>query len=87
MRHVKAIAVVAVAVGLALGPAGASGQHQRMQGMATGRTASSAKITTQNDTQQHILTIRVGPVSLPGSPGHMTMIEAPNLYLSIPFDG
>ena len=87
MRHVKTIIVVIVAAGLALGPSRARGQRQGMRGMDMGASASNAKITAQNDPRQHILTIRVGPVSLPGSPGHMTMLEAPNLHFSIPFDG
>jgi hypothetical protein len=86
-RGLVVAAASCLGVGLAIGAAGFSGPQSRMPGMTMGPTAASAKLTVNNDTKRKILTIRVGPVLMPGVPGRTTMFDGPHLHFAIPFNG
>lgn len=50
-------------------------------------TSKTAKLTVADNPEAHEMTVRVGPVSLSGYAGHMTVAQPPTLWLTIPFDG
>ena len=58
-------------------------QHEHMP---MGRQAASARLEASNDTKANLLTVRVGPLDLPAHAG-MSVAQAPELTLTIPFDG
>ena len=49
--------------------------------------ASPAKLWLANDSGQHVLTARLGPLNLPAHTGHMAMLQPAPQILEIPFDG
>ncbi len=51
------------------------------------RKALGVKLDVKDDAARHTLTVRVGPLDLPAHATHHTVAQAPDQYLTIPFDG
>ncbi len=68
----------------------AAAQHdtQHMAGMNMPmRKAQGVKLELKDDAAHKVLTVRVGPLDLPAHSTHRTVAQAPDQYLTIPFDG
>jgi hypothetical protein len=61
-------------------------QHMGHQGMAMQR-AQGVKLEVREDATRHSLTVRVGPLNLPAHSSHHSVAQAPDQFLTIPFDG
>jgi hypothetical protein len=61
------------------------GDMPGMHHMAASR-ALGVKLTLANDEARHVLTVRLGPLSLPARAG-MNVPQAPDQHFTIPFDG
>jgi len=77
-------AILAVVFG-AVGLAGAQHDMQHMGHMHMAR-AANVKLDLQNDEAGHVLTLRLGPLSLPANAG-MNVAQAPDLTTTVPVDG
>lgn len=51
------------------------------------KTSSNAQLDIQDNSAAQILTLRVGPLTLPANSSHTDVAQAPELFLKIPFDG
>jgi len=58
-----------------------------MQGGMHHATATGVTLTTASDTNSRIITLRVGPMSLPANTSHLKMPQPPDLVWSIPMTG
>ena len=50
------------------------------------KKATGVMLTASNDDNRHVLTLRLGPLSLPGGAG-MNVAQAPDLHWTVPIDG
>ena len=62
-------------------------QHEHHPSMSAMKISPQARLEVQNDAAAQSLTVRVGPLDLPGSSDHMAVAQAPAFFLEIPFDG
>lgn len=66
-------------------------QHMRnggfMQGGMHHATAKGVKLEQQIDAGSHTITLRVGPMNLPGNTNHMKMPQPADLFWTIPING
>lgn|SRR5271157_251381 len=76
--------ILAVVLG-AVGLAGAQHDMQHMGHMHM-PLAANVKLDVQNDEAAHVLTLRLGPLSLPANAG-MNVAQPPDLTMTVPFDG
>ena len=89
MRCSRPIVALSLAWGtgvLGLGTSPAVAQHGHGE---RGRhaVAEGVELTVRDDPDDRVLTVRLGPLHLPAGSDHMTVAQAPDAYLSIPFDG
>jgi hypothetical protein len=80
-----------ILAGMALAGPGLSPAQQPMRDMPgmhhmSGSQARGVKLTLANDEPRHVLTVRLGPVSLSAHAG-MNVPQAPDQHFTIPFDG
>jgi len=66
-------------------PAHQRGQHG--EHAAHHQQATGVKLDVKDNAAAQVMTLRVGPLNLPAHSGHMAVAQAPDLYLTIPFDG
>ena len=62
-------------------------QHEHHSAMSGMQVSSQARLEVRDDVASHVLTIRIGPLNLPANSDHMTVAQAPTLFLEVPFDG
>ncbi len=60
--------------------------HEAGEHMAH-RLNAAAKLTSQDDTAAHVITVRVGPLNLPARTTHADMPQAAAQFLAVPIDG
>ena len=58
--------------------------HHTMGAM---KTSSDARLEVRDDAAAQVLTVRIGPLNLPANSDHMTVAQAPAVFLEVPFDG
>src|SRR5712692_6321811 len=68
-----------------LASSAAYAQHEH-HGMAH-KVAAGVRLDAQDDAAAQVVTLRVGPLSLPAHTDHMEAAQAPDLFWSVPFDG
>lgn len=61
-------------------------EHLRHEGMKM-QQAQGVKLEVRDDTARHLLTVRLGPLDLPAHTSHHAAAQAPDQFLTIPFDG
>ncbi len=64
----------------------ARAQHEH-HAMAHSPTAVGVKLEVQKDPANQDLTVRLGPLNLPAHADHHSVPQAPDLFLTLPFDG
>lgn len=87
MKWQAAIVMVLASTAVARGQQPTSDMRgmAHMSHMAMPKTPN-ARLTLANDDVQHVLTVRLGPLSLPAHAG-MNVAQAPDLHWTVPFDG
>lgn len=61
-------------------------QHQH-HAMSAHKTAVGVRLEVRNDKATETLMVRLGPLDLPAHIGHHALAQAPEFFLTIPFDG
>lgn len=81
MQRIPLIMASALMGSLAAGTTGAQQEHHMMS------QATDVKLDVRDNAAARVLTVRLGPLNLPAHSDHMAVAQAPDLFLSVPFDG
>ncbi len=84
MHRFRVFVASALMGSLAAGIGWAQHEHHMMH---QHHSATGVNLDVRNDAAAPVLDIRLGPLNLPAHSDHMAVAQAPNLFLSIPFDG
>ena len=84
MNRLGLFSVLFLVTSLAPGTLWAQHEHHRV---AQHKTAAGVKLEVRDDPAAQVLTLRLGPLNLPAHADHLAVAQAPDLFLTIPFDG
>ena len=84
MKRLSRSIVLCMIACLAAGPVRAQQEHVDVHQRPI---SPEIQLDIQDNPAARVLTVRVGPLSLPGHTGHSAHVRPPNLFFKIPFDG
>lgn len=84
MKRFARLVALFLAVCLAAGRVRPQQEHHNMH---QHNTAAGVKLDVHDDFPAQVLTVRLGPLSLPAHADHMAVAQAPDLFLTLLFDG